>query len=232
MTSWFTKKKAPDGTHIIRHDSVERQIGFARDTGESVQIREAAYERLYGKPESVSHELLPQIPHIDVYTIKRILKKAAGNEEFHVLMTGGMSDLRMRVPRAAGDAAHRVELIFYCGEPRDEYIETLRWIAHFPHDSKSWLGYGHTMPNGNPPAPFWGSDTLDTLVFLPPIIMKDQNLHEELSLSGDPVSFLWVVPLTTAECNFKLQNGFDALLDLFGKNKHPYVFDPKRASYV
>jgi len=62
--------------------------------------------------------------------------------------------------------------------------------------------------------------------------MKDQNLPEELSLSGDPVSFLWVVPLTTAECNFKLQNGFDALLDLVGKNKHAYVFDPKRASYV
>jgi hypothetical protein len=178
--------------------------------------------------------VLPQIPHIDVYTIKRIFKRPSGDEEFYVLMTGGMSDLEMTVPRAAQarDVAPRVELIFYCAEPREEYIATLRWVAHFPRDSKSWLGHGHTMPNGNPPEPFWGSDKLDTLFFLPPIITKDQKLPSELSLGGQPVEFLWVVPLTTAECNFKLKNGFDAILDLFGQNKHPYVFDPKRKSYV
>jgi hypothetical protein len=41
-----------------------------------------------------------------------------------------------------------------------------------------------------------------------------------------------VVPITTAECNFKLNNGFDALMDLFDQNQHPYIFDPKRRSYV
>lgn len=233
MASWFNKKKAPDGTRIIRHEAMERQIGFGgQEAAGFVQAREAVYERMYGKPESVSHELLPQIPHIDVYTVKRTLKQPSGDQVFYVLMTGGMSDLEMTVPRKARDVSRRVELIFYCAEPLEEYIATLRWVAHFPHDSKSWLGHGHTMPNGNPPAPFWGSDKLDTFIFLPPLITKDQQLSSELVLGGEPVDFLWVVPLTTAECDFKLKNGFDAVLDLFQQNQHPFVFDPKRRSYV
>lgn len=70
------------------------------------------------------------------------------------------------------------------------------------------------------------------LFFLPPIITKDQKLPSELTLGGDPVEFLWLVPLTTAECNFKLKNGFEAIMDLLGQNQHPYVFDPGRKSYV
>ena len=105
-----------------------------------------------------------------------------------------MSDLRVTLPRHAPDDVPRsVELIFYCSEPRDEYIKTLRWVAHFPHDAKSFLGHGHTMPNGDPPTPFWGSMELDTLFFLPPIVTKDQTLPSELQLEGDPVHFLWVV---------------------------------------
>ena len=134
------------------------------------------------------------------------------------LVTGGMSDLEMTLPRRARGAPHRVELIFYCSEPRDEYSATLRWVAHFPHASKSWLGHGHTMPNGNPPAPFWESTELDTLLFMPPIVSKDQTLPSELKLGGEPVHFLWVVPLTSAECNLSLKHGFDAILNLFEKN--------------
>src|SRR5438876_5927827 len=97
-----------------------------------------------------------------------------------------MSDMEMTMPRRAGEVPRRVELIFYCAEPREEYIATLRWVAHFPHDSKSWLGHGHTMPNGNPPAPFWGSTELDTLLFMPPIVAKDQTLPEDLRLGWRP----------------------------------------------
>jgi hypothetical protein len=105
-------------------------------------------------------------------------------------------------------------------------------VAHFPHDTKSWLGTGHTMPNGNPPAPFWGSEVLDTLLFMPTIVSKDATLPDELKLGGEPVHFLWVVPLSTAECNFKLQNGYNAILGLFDQHRHPHVYDPARKSYV
>jgi Suppressor of fused protein (SUFU) len=229
MNSWFNKKKAPDGTNIIRHENVETTFGVTKGAEGFAQARGAVYERLFGKPLSVSHELLPLVPHIDVYTFKR----SQGDKEVYSLVTGGMSDLEMTLPRGAGkDTPMRVELIFYCSEPHDEYISTLRWVAHFPHDSKSWLGHGHTMPNGNPPEPFWGSTALDSFFFLPPIVKKDQTLPSALNLGGEPVHFLWVVPLTTAECNFKLSKGFEAMLNLLQQNRHPYLFDPHRKSYA
>ena len=233
MASCFGKKKAPDGTNIIRHNAVETKLGVAgTKTAGFRQSREVAYKKLFGEPLSVSHELLPLIPHIDVYSFKRTFKKDGADQVVYALVTGGMSDLEMTLPRRAKDVPRRVELVFYCVEPRAEYFSTLRWIAHFPHNAKSWLGHGHTMPNGNPPAPFWGSAALDTLLFMPPIIAKDQTLPSELQLEGEPVHFLWVVPLTTAECNFKLENGFDAILGLFDQHRHPHVFDPNRKSYV
>ena len=171
MNSWFGKKKAPDGSSIIRHDKVETRIGITEGTSGFAQTRESIYERLFGKALTVSHELQPLIPHIDVYTFQR----SQGGKIVYSLVTGGMSDLEMNLQRGAKDAPRRVELIFYCSEPRDEYIATLRWVAHFPHDSKSWLGHGHTLPIGNPPAPFWGSKELDTLLFMPPIVKKEPD---------------------------------------------------------
>ena len=102
-----------------------------------------------------------------------------------------MSDLEMTIPSGT-EAPRRVELIFYCSEPQQEYLETMQWLAHFPHDQRTWIGSGHTIPNGNPPAPFFGSSILDTVLFIPPIVKKDQTLPEQLILDGEAVHFLWL----------------------------------------
>ena len=94
------------------------------------------------------------------------------------LVTSGMSDLAMNVP-AKTNAPRRVELILYCSEPKQEFIDTMRWLAHFPHDQKTWIGAFHTIPNGNPPEPLWGSRVLDTIFLLPPIVKKDADLQDD-----------------------------------------------------
>jgi hypothetical protein len=63
-------------------------------------------------------------------------------------------------------------------------------------------------------------------------VKKDAELQDELTLDGEGVHFLWIVPLTTPESNLKLAKGSDAILDLLPKNRHPYVFNPDRQSYV
>ncbi len=72
------------------------------------------------------------------------------SRDVYTLVTSGMSDLEMSVP-AGVKAPRRCELILYCSEPKPEYIETMRFLAHFPHNQKTWIGSGHTVPNGNPP---------------------------------------------------------------------------------
>ena len=236
MPNWFGKKdppeKSPGGSVIHRYQPEEfrgARFGFTDEsTAGFTEAREEVYGRLFGTAESVSHEVIPQIPHVDVYTYYRT---QANGGKVCVLVTGGMSDLKMNVPPGL-DAPGRVELIFYCSEPRPEFIDTMRWLAHFPHNQRTWVGAGHTIPNGNPPAPFWGSAILDTILLMPTIVTKDAALPDELKLAGEPVHFLWIVPLTTAECNLKLEKGFDAILDLFQEHRHPHVYDPGRQSYA
>lgn len=233
--NWFGWKKpetSPGGSVIERHaakDFMKPRLGFSDgSTDGNTEAREGVYRELFGETAEVSHELVPQIPHIDVYSYRRRSKDGSEN---CVLVTGGMSDIAMRTPRGA-DVPRRVELILYCTEPKPEYIETLRWVAHFPHNQKTWIGMGHTIPNGNPPGPIWGSDVLDTILLLSTVVQADAALPEKLSIAGDPVDFLWVVPLTTAECNLKLEKGVGAILRIFDQHRHPHVFNPDRPSYV
>ena len=237
--SWFRKKKSPretspGGSAILRHESSETRIGLTKERAQFAEARESVYERFFGKAARVFHEDIPLIPHIDVYTHD----PGHDGRNFYTLVTGGMSDLEMTVPvdvrrkRWPEGASRRVELIFYCSEPKEEYLKTIKWLARFPHDWKTWIGPGHTIPTENISAPLWGSPVLDTILFMPTIVRPDATLPDKLTLAGEPVDFLWVVPLTTPECNLKLEKGFNAILDLFGRHRHPHVFDPNRKSYV
>ena len=236
MFRWGGKKGSnpevtPGGSTIYRYPESEWSQTPIGHTGKStidlVRARDEVYQHRFGEANRVFHEMPSFIPHIDVMEYYR----SGDDGKVCVLVTSGMSDFAMTVPSSTG-ASRRVELIFYCAETSAKYADTLRLLAHFPHDQKTWIGASHTIPNGNPPSLMWGSASLDTFLLLPPIVKKDQDLQEELILDGDGVEFLWVVPLTTAECNLKLEQGIDAILDLFQKNRHPYVFTGDRASYV
>ena len=203
-------------------------IGFAAESnGALVQQREDVYDKFFGDCETVLHEMIPFVPHVDVYRFS-----PNASRDFYTYVTGGMSDLPMASPPEAGPGFRRTELVFYAAEANDEYGELLRWLAHFPHDNKTWLHWGHTLPNGNPPEPFFNSGSLDTLVFMPSVVQPDSELAKHLVWKGEPINLLWCVPITAAECELKLEKGMHALYDLFEANQHPFVFHGSRASYV
>jgi hypothetical protein len=233
---WFGKKSSrpetsPGGSVIHRYQESTwsgSRVAYADESAaEFAEARKEVYQRFFGKVHNVFDEAPPLIPRVDVHAYYR---RDKDGRRVCTLVTSGMSDLEMDVRGVK--APRRAELIFYCLEHKQEYIDTMRWLAHFPHDQKTWIGSAHTIPNGNPPAPFWGSSVLDTILLLPTIVNRDASLPSELILGGAPVHFLWVVPLTTPECDLKLAGGVDAILDLFERNRHPHVFDPNRTSYV
>jgi len=53
-----------------------------------------------------------------------------------------------------------------------------------------------------------------------------------LVLDGDPVEFLWPIPITQAELELKLNRGYGAFMDRFDEVQHPIVLNPRRTSYV
>jgi hypothetical protein len=193
-------------------------------TAEFVKVREETYGRYFGDEFTVSHELLPLVPHIDVYTFE-----PTDERPFYTLITGGMSDQPQHAPE--GLPVRRVELVLYVEEPKQQYIDVLRWLAHLVHDQQTWFSPGSTMTNGNPPRPIFEGSELTCYFFSMSPFEPDMNFADELQIDGEPLFVLWVVPLSTAECEYLRENEdeFYALLD---QNEHSVLLDDSRQSYV
>jgi hypothetical protein len=67
---------------------------------------------------------------------------------------------------------------------------------------------------------------------MPSIVKPDSTLNDRLKIDAEPVQLIWCVPITIAECQLKLDDGTDALYDLFDAMDHPFAFSGDRQSYV
>lgn len=113
---------SPGGSTIRRYANwMMPKIGVPEeDVAAHAKQRELVYTELFGEPVNVYHELLPMVPHIDVFTYHRELD----GRQTTLLVTGGMSDVRMRLAPGvdSSQASPRAELIFYCdGEAAEFY---------------------------------------------------------------------------------------------------------------
>jgi hypothetical protein len=222
-------ERTPGGSTVRRYaESVKPKLGLADEAAYALkEAREAAYERLFGPCETVLHEMVPMIPHIDVL----VFPAGHAGRDFVTLATSGMSDVPMTTPPDCRDYA-RAELIFYCDRAEPIFQNILRELARFPHDNRTWLAETHTMPNGQPPRPLFPGHAVDGLFFMPTIVAPEDAL--DFKIEGQPLRLLWVVPLTPAEMALKLEEGAVAIYDLFNRVDHPHVFSlaKPRASYV
>ena len=190
-----------------------------------IEQREVAYIDRFGPYSNVVHELMPMIPHIDVY-----IHPPHDDRDFTTLVTGGMSDNPMPIPQ--GPCSPRAELVMYVSEPTQLYIDLLRFLARLPYEQNTWFSYGSTMTNGQPPQPIFDGSVLDSYTFLPSIIATDHEIGESVSVEGDPLSLLWVVPISSAERELIIEQDLDVFYNLLDKHQHPLTVDPSRKSYV
>jgi hypothetical protein len=190
--------------------------------------REAVYDQLWGEPETIIHELIPFVPHVDVY----VHPPGHAGRGYYTLVTGGMSDLPMTFPPGREPPQGRAELILYVREPREDHFELLQFLAHYPHDAGRWLAHGHTLPSGDPPEPFFPDSELSVILLIESIVRADARLPELLQLEGQPVELLWVVPITEPECELKLEEGLSALMKVFQRKGLHHVLHEQRPSLV
>ncbi|MFC3153270.1 suppressor of fused domain protein [Litoribrevibacter euphylliae] len=171
-----------------------------------------------GEVELVLHELISDTVHIDIHYVK-----PTKEQPFHILITSGMSDLPMNVPEEAAMTKY-MELMITLPESwhvdeesfKDERwywpIRQLKYLARFPHKYDTWLGFGHTIPNGDPAESFAENTKLSGVILLPPLYVPDE--FTRLHISQDKIiEFFSIVPLYSEEMNLKLAKGSDALLD-------------------
>lgn len=184
----------------------------------------AHIERHLGPIEMVFHEIVSDTVHIDVHWVK-----PTRDFPFARLVTSGMSDLPMSVPEDSGAPAHLELMITLPGQWRfdEDALDDERWywpvgllkaLARFPHKYDTWLGWGHTIPNGDPAEPY-----ADNIGFTGALLLEPFSAEEafwELPIDENKrICFLAVVPLFTEEMNLKLREGTDALIERFVKHR-------------
>jgi len=205
------------GGPVYRHG--ERTKPFTLALGsEDTEALEHHIETAFGKVQSVFHELLSDLVHIDVHHIP-----PSDRYDFTTLVTTGMSDLPMNVPSGA-DECRFAELLIHLPptwpisdpafENENAYwpVRLIKTLARFPHEYDTWLWWGHTLPNGDPAEPY------DLSVPFTCALLKDSSVFppEATVARCSPekeVQFLSVAPLFPEEVELKLRRGAEVLME-------------------
>jgi hypothetical protein len=123
-----------------------------------------------------------------------------------------------------GDA-NPIELHLLSKIESDAHLELLTMAAHY-HLTCDYLGLNHMVNIGHPWLPESQCDR--GLLSLPYLYGPDL---EWLEMAGRRVRFLWFLPITASEAQFKKDHGIDALEDRFEAGNFDYL-DPLRKSVV
>ena len=231
-------KVTPGGSPVYRYDELEEQgLRTPKESGVYAPEVEARFEELFpGRESRVLHEIVSDLVHIDVHVMW-----PTPEQNFFVLYTTGMSDLPMtpdrEIPAEQRKNLELAELyLFLPGDwplepenlpPENAYwpIRILKFTARFPHQYHTWLGWGHTLPNGPEYAP------LDDSVGFGAIALMGGGaapLGRLETRDGRRLSLLHLVPAYKEEIEYKLKYGMEALTKLFEEKDVPVILDPKR----
>lgn len=199
------------------------------------------FTRWVGAPDRVFHEARSSLVHVDVHVVPAPFADARGA----ILYTTGMSDREMAVPRFDCDCRppDRVEIMMHLPsswrfddaamkDPRWAWpVQTLRDVAHYVHAHSTWIGWGHTIPNGNPPEPFAPDTRFSSVIVLPPTSLPPWA-HRATMPGGRRVAIYALYPLLLDEMELKLEEGADALVDQMERAGVSDEYEPDRSSVV
>ncbi len=232
-----TEEYTPGGSAVYRYQTPENS-GFRppEEVCVSTEAVEAHMGEIFpGWEGFVYHELLSDLVHIDVHVLH------APKGDCTLLYTTGMSDLPMSLPEEITDPEEWKYAELYMLLPGDwdlgragsssgdlPYerfwpIQMLKFLARFPHEYKTWLGWGHTIPNGPDYAPVcdglgFGGAVLDSLSLVPELTTED----------GKTIRFYMLIPAYKEEIEYKLKYGMEGLSRRFSEGKLPIVLDVHR----
>lgn len=176
---------------------------------------EAHIEKYFGTFDSVFHEIASPDIHVDIYIIKPTPER-----NYYTLITGGMGAHRMNVPEELKEyKLERAEVLVYL--PADWSIQgndekdywPLRWLkilARLPIEEETWLGWGHTVPNGGP---FAENTQLSGVMLISPESEDEESAVCPLP-NGEEVNFYQMFPLYEEEMNFKVEHNAEELLEM------------------
>jgi hypothetical protein len=184
----------------------------------------AHIEEHLGAVHRVWHEVNPGVVQVDVVQVA-----PTDDRPFWTMVTLGMSHQPMHTTDDAKDYA-RAELMLCLPSdwPLEEHdlrseqhywpIGLLKSLATLPFDHHTWIGPGHTIPNGGEQLqPYTHSTEMCCSLILPPLFQLPEEMHLLRQPNGTTVRFYNVWTLYADEVQWKIDHGLDALLDRMQK---------------
>jgi hypothetical protein len=193
--------------------------------------------RQIGPIDALFYDVGTAEPRVDLAHVRSTPRRP-----YEVVVTSGMSALPMAVPATAPQLAYADVLALL---PRDWPIDQTEWrderaywpirllrtLARYPHQTGSWLGFGHTVGNGNPEfgtQPYSPGTALCAAMLMPPLTLG-RTAWVLRRPDGRQCCFWAVVPLHASELRFKARRGIDALLERFDRAQVFDRIDPDRS---
>ena len=225
------------GSPILRHKEREKPFEFAIGDGDQIDAISEHIAQLIGEVTMVFHEIVSDLVHIDVH---HVLPTEEHN--YHTLITSGMSDKPMTVPEGAEE--FRFAELVLCLPPdwkltREDFaneanywpIRLMKGLARLPHEYDTWLGPGHSIPNGEKPQTYAKSTRFCCALIVPAFTFGKEFCRLELP-DERIVNFYSIWPLLPDETDFKLKHGYDDLMDRLFDHDVTEVIDITRRSAV
>ncbi len=177
------------------------------------RLLELHIRRYYGPIQKTLREAGGAGVQVDIHVIAPTREK-----NYYTLITSGMGAHQMRVPQElAGYHVDRAELViclppdWKLEDPDEKWYWPLRWLrllARLPIEQDTWLGWGHTVPNGRP---FAVNTMLSGVILTGPMGVSKAAGVCKLQ-DGSEVNLYQVVPLYSEEMEYKLEHDAEALL--------------------
>jgi hypothetical protein len=192
-------------------------------TPSSLEDFATLYTEWFGEPDEVI-----KFDDVNIFVFAPSERCKTG---FWTYLTGGMSLKEMELPPKARDAKvpSRAEYVFYSATRDSRYSDMLKLLVVFPFVDKTFVAMGHTVGLAEAIS---DSGALSATVLLKTLFRGHAAVFDAVRVAGEPVNYLWVVPITESERQYKRAHGIDALLDVFTNAKNPLVFEGDRNAYV
>jgi len=194
-------------------------------------------ERYTSNEITVFHEIFSPDIHLDVYFVQ------SEKHNFNFLLTAGMSTLEMTVPNAVENPQDYkfAELMLLLPKsitfgkvtgdnPNDWLIAMLKEAARFPHHYDTWLAIGHTLQATADMEPYAENTNYTGVVILPSVTFDEE--FTSVQAGKNLINIYSVFPLYADEMNYKIANGYNALLDRLIEKNAQEIFDENRANLL
>ena len=229
-------KRTAGGSTVLSYEDVKPHRGLpAHVDAEWRELLQAHLDRYLGSEGKIFHEIVSETVHLDLS-----VHEPTEERPFYTIATMGVSDAGLNVPEGAEEFRH-IELLCYLpvgwnvdfanATDSDESWwpgRLLKQLGRFAHEYRTFFAPGHTIPS--PTGPYTAGSVLETALLVPPFL--DVEEFHTYEAKGKACRFLAVWPITSAECQLKLERGTGDLLDMLEKEGVTPVIDPWRSCAV